>query len=130
LSEQPPRRSFLQLFVLYWAPILLYVAVIFTLSAQPNLKAPLPFENGDKVCHMLEYGGLGVLMARGLRANTRIRSPLGAALIVVVLGAAIAAADENFQRLIPGRDSSVYDWMADVTGLVFAQIFYLVFARD
>jgi len=130
LSERPPRRTFFQLFTLYWAPVLLYLVVIFALSAQPNLQAPLPFQNGDKVCHMLEYGGLGFLMARALRANARIASPARVALIVVLAGAAIAAADENFQGLIPGRDSSVYDWMADVTGLVFAQIFYLVFARD
>jgi VanZ family protein len=130
LSDRPPRRSFFQAFALYWLPVLLYVGVIFTLSSRPNLKAPLPFENGDKVCHMLEYGGLGILMARALRASGRISGPLGAALVVVAVGAAIAAADENFQRLIPGRDSSVYDWMADVTGLVFAQIFYLLFARD
>ena len=130
MSERPPRRSFFRAFALYWLPVLLYVGVIFSLSSRPNLKAPLPFQNGDKVCHMLEYGGLGILMARALRANARVSSPLRAALVAVTVGAAIAAADENFQRLIPGRDSSVYDWMADVTGLVFAQIFYLLFARE
>jgi len=129
LTELPPRRSFFSLFLLYWVPILLYVTAIFTLSAQPNLQPPLQFENSDKFFHMLEYGGLGFLLSRGLRATARIRLALTVALIVVGIGGLIAASDEIFQSHIPGRDSSVLDWMADLTGILYAQIIY-VFTHD
>src|SRR5262245_25865632 len=59
LSEQPPRRTFFQLFLWFWMPVFTYLAVIFTLSAQPDLTPPTSFENSDKYWHMLEYGGLG-----------------------------------------------------------------------
>ena len=130
LTELPPRRSFFPLFILFWAPVLLYVSVIFALSAQPNLTPPLNFENSDKFFHMLEYGGLGFLFSRALRASARIRRALRVALIVVAVGAVIAMSDEIFQSFIPGRDSSATDWMADVTGLLFAQVFYLMFTHD
>ena len=125
LTELPPRRSFFQLFSWYWVPVLVYVTIIFSLSAQPNLRPPLQFPNSDKFFHMLEYGGLGYLLARGVRAGARIRLALTAALIVAVLGGAIAASDEIFQGYIPGRDSSLQDWFADFTGLLLAQIVYV-----
>jgi len=130
LSLSPPRPNSFRLFALFWTPVLLYLVVIFALSAQPHLKAPLPFENGDKICHMAEYGGLGILIARALRASFRLRPLVVASLIVVLIGAVVGASDETFQRFVPGRDSSVYDWLADVTGLIFGQIVYLLFAHD
>lgn len=130
MNVQLPRRSFFQLLVWFWAPVLFYVAIIFALSAQPNLKPPVDFENADKWCHMLEYGGLGILMARALRATARLRLAVVAALVVVVIGAGIAAGDEYFQSFIPGRDSSLYDWLADATGLLLAQMLFLLFTRD
>ena len=130
MSELPPRRSFFHLFVWFWSPVLIYVAVIFGVSAQPNLAPPFGFSNADKLMHMIEYGGLGFLMARALRASARIRFAVVAALIVTVIGAAIGAGDELFQRTIPGRESSPIDWLADVTGLLFAQIFFLLFTHD
>ena len=129
MSELPPRRSFLHLFVRYWVPVFAYVAVIFTLSAQPYLSPPLHFQNSDKFFHMLEYGGLSFLLSRGLRATARIRLALTTALIVVLIGAGVAASDELFQAHVPGRDSSLQDWFGDVTGLLLAQIVY-VFTHD
>jgi VanZ family protein len=130
LTLVPPRRSFFHLFVWFWAPVLAYVAVIFTLSAQPNLQPPFHFNNSDKYCHMLEYGGLGFLLSRAIRAAARLRLAHVAALVVTGLGAAIGAADEMFQSYIPGRDSSLHDWTADVAGLLLVQLLYLLFTKD
>jgi VanZ family protein len=129
LTEPPRQRTGLQQFLLYWLPLLLYVTVILTLSAQPNLKQPFPFENGDKLCHLIEYGGLGILLARLLRGALRVRFALVGALIAIAVGSLIGAGDEYFQSYIPGRDSSVYDWMADTTGVMLAQIAFLVATR-
>ena len=116
-------------FLRYWLPVLAYVGVIFILSAQPGLKPPLKFEYSDKVAHILEYGGLGVLLARALITLPRMRSLALAGLSAVAIGTGVAAADELFQSTVPNRDSSVYDLIADTIGLSVGQVIYVWFKR-
>ena len=129
MSQRPPQRTFFQNFLRYWLPVLLYLTLIITLSAQPYLQAPLKFHNADKLCHLAEYGMLGLLLARALRGTLRIRIPLAAAAMAIVFGSLFGAGDEYFQSFIPGRDSSIYDWMADTSGVVLAQIVYVLAVR-
>ena len=119
-----------RLFARYWLPLLAYVSLIFVLSAQPHLQPPFKFENSDKLMHLLEYGGLGILFARALRASFPERGWVFTSLLALGTGLAIAAGDEYFQSYIPGRESSVLDWLADGAGLTFAQLVYLAFSRD
>jgi VanZ family protein len=118
------------LFVRHWLPVLAYVSIIFVLSAQPNLQPPLTFQNSDKLVHVLEYGGLGLLFAWALRATTPARSWTFVSLVALGTGLCIGAGDEYFQSFIRGRESSVFDWLADGSGLTLAQLAYLAFARD
>jgi len=122
LIPRPPERHGAARFALDWLPVLLYLTAIFVVSAQPNLRVPLPFPNSDKLCHLLEYGGLGLLLARALRHG----GPLGAASggTSLLLGMITGAADELFQRSVPGRVSSPYDWAADTVGLALAILIY------
>jgi len=129
LASGLSRHPNLLFFLRYWLPLIGYVGLIFTFSAQPNLPAPLPFENGDKICHLVEYGGLGVLLIAMLRASNPRRHVLVSSLLAVAGGLAIGAGDENFQRLIPGRQCDLYDWIADGTGVVLAQLAAFVWAR-
>jgi VanZ family protein len=130
LGRQPPRRGFFPLFIRYWLPVLVYLTVIFSLSAQPNLKPPMSFQNSDKFWHVLEYGGLGLLLGRALRAGQFARAALVAAGVALAAGSLIGAADETFQRSIPGRESSAADWAADTAGVALAQGALLWLALD
>jgi VanZ family protein len=114
----------------YWLPVLVYLTVIFSLSAQPNLRPPVRFRNSDKLYHLLEYGGLGLLLGRALRASVGAGPALAVVAAALVLGSLVGAADETFQRSIPGRDSSVLDWAADTAGVALAQGFILWLARN
>jgi VanZ family protein len=114
----------------YWLPVLVYLTVIFSLSAQPNLKPPMPFRNSDKSWHLLEYGGLGLLLGRALRAGMTSGAALAAAGAALATGALIGAGDEIFQRSIPGRQSSAADWAADAAGVTLAQGALLWLALD
>jgi VanZ family protein len=125
-----PRRGFFPQFMRYWLPVLVYLTVIFSLSAQPNLKPPMSFQNSDKFWHVLEYGGLGLLLGRALRAGMSGRSALLAAGVALAVGSMIGASDEVFQRGVPGRDSSVSDWAADTVAVALAQGALLWLARD
>jgi VanZ family protein len=97
---------------------LAYVALIFFLSSRPYLHAPGPdFDMKDKIVHALEYAVLGTLLGRAFRGAAGPRSPAVAFLLVLAIGASIAAADEVFQGTVPGRMRDVTDWLADVAGL-------------
>jgi len=126
LPQEGPRSGF----AWTWLPILAYVALIFTLSSQQNLAPPFHFSEGDKLAHTLEYGGLGMLLARGIRKRTRLKGPLAGGLAAVLVGFLIAAADEFWQAHVPGRNSNVLDWFADANGLVLAQLAFLAIRQE
>ena len=128
--ERPRERTIFKLFLLYWLPVLLYLTVILVLSAQPYLSPPLEFPNSDKVMHILEYFGLGILVVRGLRATMRIHLPLVAALLALSFGIVVGTGDEYFQSFVPGRSSDPLDLLGDTFGSLLAQLVYLAFTRE
>jgi len=130
LAQATQRLDAARVFRTRWLPVFAYVALIFTLSAQPHLVSPLHFQNGDKVAHLCEYGVLGFLLVRAVRASYPSHGVLAVALRTLLLGLAIAAADEKFQAFIPGRESSVLDWFADSIGITLAQIVFFAVAKD
>ena len=117
-------------FARYWLPVLLYVGLIFTVSSLPQIVAPVRLDDADKLAHLLEYGVLGYLLVRALRGTRRWQAPLAGGLLALAIGLGIGAADEAYQSTVPGRESSVHDWMADATGLVLAQMVRLFVKRD
>jgi VanZ family protein len=128
--ERPQARRFFSLFLLYWLPVLLYLTVMLVVSAQPYLSPPLDFPNADKLMHVLEYFGLGILVVRGLRSTMRITMPLVAALLSLSFGILVGTGDEYFQSFVPGRQSSPFDLLADTVGVAIAQLVYLAFTRE
>jgi len=126
---RPPERRFFILFMGFWLPVLAYVTVIFTLSAQPGLTPPLRFTSADKLLHLGEYLVLGILLVRALRATLRVSRPLFAAMIAISAVVLVGAADENFQRLIPGRQCDLLDFLADVSGGAIGQFVYVLFVK-
>jgi len=128
--ERPQERRIFHLFLLYWLPVLIYLTVMIVLSAQPYLRPPLEFPQSDKLMHALEYFGLGVLVARALRATMRIHLPLVAALLALSFGIVVGTGEEYLQSFIPGRVSSPFDLLADTVGCMLAQLVYLAFTRE
>jgi len=108
--------------LLRWLPVLAYLAVIFTLSAQPNLQVPGTFAYRDKYAHLLEYGGFGWLVFRAARDTWPRAGAVRRALLALLAVSAVGACDEKFQASVPGRESSVYDWLADTTGAGLSQL--------
>ena len=93
-----------------WVPVAIYVVLILTVSSIPHLRTP-GFEDSDKVAHFCEYGLLGLLARRA--AN---RPGVRGWILALAIASAIGACDELYQRLVPGRFSSAFDWMADSLG--------------
>ena len=88
-----------------------YYLAILSLSLIPksgvdavNHVIPLP---NDKVLHVGVYAGLGFLLG-GLPYPS---------LWLGMTGSFLGALDEQVQRLAPGRDVCVPDWIADILGI-------------
>ena len=91
-----------------------WMALIFLLSSQPRLPVPMLFNGMDKLAHVLCYGILVFLLARSLvppevTSGKRV-------LLLTILVTAYGMTDEFHQSLVPGRDASAWDVMADGAG--------------
>ena len=104
-------------FFLYHAPVLGYAALIFFMSSLPGYELPeMPFLNGDKLVHGLEFGLFGMLLFRAFRFPPLCQSPFRLALAV---GIPFAASDEIHQLFVPGRSCDIFDFLVDCLGLIF-----------
>jgi VanZ family protein len=102
---------------------------IFSLSSIPSKSIPdigteLPI---DKVVHFIEYGIFGFLLFKSLHSLNRLKF-WQIIMIVIFSGMILGALDESYQSLT-SRTSSVYDWFADVTGVVICMIFIISYMK-
>jgi VanZ family protein len=101
-----------------WLPALMWMGLIFFVSAQPSLPSvpgrwDLLLKKG---MHMAAYGILTALYLRALRGpgcdDTVIR------LASVVLAVAYALSDEYHQTFVPGRNGTWVDVAVDGVGIL------------
>jgi VanZ family protein len=93
--------------------------LMVAVSSIPDVKLPsIGTGEIDKVLHLLEYGLLGFLVARGWGPwRTGTRHAAGVWIPAMIL-LAFAAADEYHQHWIPGRWPEWWDWAADTAGIM------------
>lgn len=97
----------------------LWAAFIYWLSSQPGDSdrfEALGRMGLDKVAHAVVFGILAALVAQALRDVGDIWSLV----LAVVVASAFGVTDELHQRVTPGRDPSVLDWVADTVGAIVA----------
>ena len=106
----------------YWAPPILYMALIFAVSSMKQPPLPMPeFEwlSIDKLYHFIEYSILSVLLTIAL-VNVRPKwLPqnwiwVTAAIISILYG----ASDEWHQSFVPGRHATKSDLVSDAIGAI------------
>ena len=98
-------------------PVVVWAAVIFTLSSIPSLSTGLGTWDTilRKGAHLTEYAILGGLLYRALG-----REPLALA-----LGIAYAATDELHQYFVRGRHASPVDVAIDAVGVAVGMLVWL-----
>jgi VanZ family protein len=98
------------------APLAL-MALIFWLSAQPNLDSGLGLWDDilRKLAHMLAFGGLALLWYWALRPA--LSRPL---LVAAALALLYAITDEYHQSFVEGRTGSPLDVGVDLVGILLA----------
>jgi len=113
-----------------WLPPLLWMALIFLLSAQPTLPEvrqawlDLLVKKGG---HALAYGVLTWLYLRALRGSSPPNDRLRLAALALALAYAIS--DELHQAFVPGRNASLLDLAIDGSGAMLALLGNRLWAR-
>ena len=64
-----------------------------------------------------------------LKQEDRINKLLGAFIAVLICGGILGVLDEIHQSFISGRSIDKYDFLADVIGMTFAIIIFLIFNK-
>lgn len=97
------------------------MAVIFYLSAQPNLDSGLGTIDtvGRKLVHFGEYALLCALWWRALAPGLGGRR---AALVAFAISSLFAASDEFHQSFVETRNGSPIDWVIDTAGAATAAL--------
>jgi len=106
-------------FFYFQFPWLFLMIVIFVQSSIGSLNLPdIEFDLADKLVHFVVFGILGILLARGIR-NSNIKFLKDNFLYLTILICIIfGASDEIHQYYVPGRHSSLEDWIADIFGII------------
>ena len=104
-----------------WPAPFLLMAVIFVLSAQPDLGSGLGVIDlvGRKVVHMAEYALLCLLWWRALRTVMPGERALALAVAIAVV---YAVTDEYHQSFVRGREGSPLDVGIDAVGAAAAAL--------
>jgi VanZ family protein len=101
---------------LLWLPPLVYMAVIYYLSSQPNPVPRITEHVWDKLLHLVEYGALAALRVRAmLGEGAAWRSAFW---VAIVATSAYGASDELHQSFVPLRNADAEDWLVDTVGAV------------
>ena len=104
-----------------WAPVVLWAAVIFSLSSVPDLGTGLGTWDLvlRKIAHACEYAVLGALLLRATRDE----------LSAVGLGVAYAVSDEFHQHFVEGRVGAPHDVLIDSVGVAIGIVLWRRVAR-
>ena len=104
--------------VLLWGPVIAYMAVIFSLSAQSH--PPVPGGIPDWILHGTEYFGFAVVVFRAVAGGLPGPVTPARVLATMLIVTAYAISDELHQLLVPYRTADVRDALADVAGASIA----------
>jgi VanZ family protein len=110
---------------LRWLAVMLWMGVIFTLSAIPSLSSPFePLYDVilRKFAHMAEYGILTALLFWALRLHLPCRAH--GLLMAAVIALLFAFSDEWHQSFVPGREGSLRDVGIDALGVIGLSLWF------
>ncbi len=110
-------------FALVWAAGLYWLA-LFAATHWPSTLPGLDHGYLDKVAHLAAFCGLAMIVATAWAAFVG-RLAISALVALVILLAIYGAIDEILQPPM-GRNCSIYDWYADVTGAFVGATFFAV----
>ena len=110
------KKAALAVLVCYWMALVISTHI----PHPPHLIFPQSIS--DKVLHLCAYAGLSFLLS----FNWALRRPLGwQQWLGIVAGLAAFGAVDEVTQIPVGRQCDVFDWLADVTGIVVGSVLFL-----
>jgi len=104
--------------------------MIFYLSSQSlDFLTEEPFPHWDKVVHTIEFVVFALLNLRALRGSFSKAALPVIGFWAVFITTAYGALDEFHQSFVPGRDSDIFDLLADAGGACLAWAVWYVWVR-
>ncbi|MFQ5650098.1 MAG: VanZ family protein [bacterium] len=109
----------------YALPAILWALLLFFLSSLPSNSVPsLGIEYEDLVAHFVVYSVLGYFLAIAfLHQPERITRKT--IVLAALLGILYGASDEIHQMFVPGRNSTLSDFVADGLGVLVGVVVFL-----
>ncbi len=108
-----------------WVAMMLLITIE---SSIPDVPVPdLGVDYSDKIYHFVIFGMLGLFLIRGmfLAVNHLLRkNPFAATFLI---GTLFGLSDEIHQSFVPGRNMDLYDWAADILGIVLFALVYRIY---
>ncbi len=106
-----------QSMVVFWGPVIAYMAMLFGLSSLSTLPSP-PGDISYEQVHVIAYAGLAAVTVRALAKGQWRQITFAVACGAVLIASAYGVTDEYHQGFVLGRDSSRLDMLADAIGSV------------
>ena len=112
-------------FIRWNLPPIIWGIIIFSLTSYPKLKIPdIGFNATDKLAHFGVYFIFGFLVIRAYVKGVEVR--LSFLIKSVILTVSLAFIDELHQLFIPGRHGDISDFLADLFGILLAQVIFMI----
>lgn len=108
-----------------WLAVVLWMAAIFVLSANPSVATslePVYDFSVKKLAHVVVYGILTALLFGALRLH--MRRKVYAVLFAAVIALLYAFSDEWHQTFVPGRSGSLRDVGFDALGVLGGTLWF------
>ena len=107
--------------------LILYFLLMYWLSVQSSMPAPMWFDFQDKLYHVGAYFVMALLVWRALRGL--FGSPIIVVFLSIVFCGLFGILEEWHQTSIVGRNADIFDWLADLFGSVSAMLFLYVLKK-
>ncbi|MDD3807034.1 MAG: VanZ family protein [Candidatus Marinimicrobia bacterium] len=108
---------------------LLYLALIFIQSSIPSNKIPqIKILSSDKIIHAGIYFIATLLIYLAIREHQVLKSNK-IAWMTFIITAVYGITDEIHQYFVQGRDSNIFDFFADVVGILLGLLVVHIFRR-
>lgn len=97
-----------------YIPAILWVILIFILSAIPGSDYPEAVFNYSPLAHLVEFFVLTILLLRAVKLNKKN------IWLVLIICSLYAVSDEIHQIFVLNRSASLLDWLLDFLAIIIA----------
>ena len=115
--------------MVFWGPVVLIMAAIFTASSLPGTSIPSLFSFQDIIFHGIIYLLLGLFFYRALKSTTNRYTVAGLVVLTVIFGGGYGLTDEFHQLFVYSRSCSGFDLMIDAIGSLLGGLVGGLFLR-